>query len=276
MRFFYLINLIEITICLKFDQTVFFPYYIESGYKVESLKTCPELFYFFNYEPFIMSQSYTLTIQSFTEKNYLNKRKRNLSKFKSQIKQNYDHKYDFPSVQINSLKNDEYLADENYKDLVDGPFYSVVSQTYEICCSYNENHLTPIRIKDDGSLFELLFETYNNESHINNYKTKGIFSIIELKEVVLNPNIINVMTSSSFYLITKREQNGTPTITPIAIKILINSWPIIVFLILANAYAAIFVWLLDRTMKESYFPKQFLKGTSYSFWWSFIIFTANK
>ncbi|RNA05709.1 potassium channel [Brachionus plicatilis] len=277
MRLFYLINLVKFVFSVNLDQTVFFPYYIESEQKeARNLNACPELLYFFNYEPFIKSQAYTLTLQSFTEKSKFNKKRRNVSKFKSQIKQNYDHKHDLPSVQMKDLKNEEYFAEESYEDLADGPFYSILSQTYDVCCSLNTNPLTPVRVKDDTSMYELLFDTYNNESSILNYKTKGIFSIIELTEMVLNPNLVAIMTSPSFYLITKREHNGSPTFTPIAITILINAWPILVFFLLANAYAAVFVWFLDKTMKQNQFPREFVKGTSYTFWWSFIIFTANK
>lgn len=274
MRLFYLINCLKLVISLNFDHSVFFPYYIESEEKeTRNPNSCPELLYFFNYEPFIKSQPYTSTLQN-PGVNF-NKGKRNLSKFKSQIKQNYDHKYDLPSIEMNDVKNDEYNTEEDFEDMAYGPFYSIISQTYNVCCSLNAQHLTPIQIKDDKSMYQFLFETYKNETHFSNYRTKGIFAIIELDEMVLNPNLIKIMTSSSFYLITKREYNGSPTSTPIAITILISSWPLLVFFLLANAYAAVFVWLLDKAMKQNQFPREFLKGTSYGFWWSCIIFTAK-
>ncbi|CAF0992383.1 unnamed protein product [Brachionus calyciflorus] len=277
----FLLLLIHVVSCINLDHSVFYPYYAEPvQQELKNFNICPELFYFYNYQPFIKAQQSTLTLQTYTQKNFnfdKRRKKRNISKFKSQIKQNYDRKYDLPTMAPNNeLQYDEYFTDDLNNNLAEGPFYSILSQTYETCCSLNSNRLKPIRVKDDATMYKFLFETYSNETHILNYRTKGIFSIIELSEQVKNPNLVQLMTSSSFYLITKREHNGSPTFTPIAITILVNAWPILLFILLANAYAAVFVWLLDKVLKQNQFPRQFLKGTGSGFWWSFIIFTATS
>ena len=219
MLIFLIFTFTKLTASLNLDQSVYFPYYIEPVQEEQkNFNVCPELFYFFNYVPFIKAQPYTLTLQTYPEKT--NKKKRSISKFKSQIKQNYDRKYDLPPAPVPDLQNDEYLIEEAHENQADGPFYSIVSETYETCCSLNINRLTPVRVKDDVSLYKFLFETYSNETHILHHRAKGIFSIFELSERVNNPNLVTIITSPSFYLVTKREHNGAPTFTPIAITIL--------------------------------------------------------
>jgi hypothetical protein len=141
--------------------------------------------------------------------------------------------------------------DANIESRPEGPFWEVMSKTYEKCCSLNRDRIKPILVKDDLELNNELFSSFSNQTHILHHRSQGMFAIFETHHAFQqfdgfsqNQYSVQIMSSTGFYLITKREMNGSPTITPIALSILLNAWPLLLIILVANGYAAIIIWLL--------------------------------
>jgi hypothetical protein len=141
--------------------------------------------------------------------------------------------------------------DANIETRPEGPFWDVMSQTYEKCCSLNRDRIKPILVKDDLELNNELFSSFSNQTHILHHRAQGMFAIFETHNAFQqfdgfsqNQYSVQIMSSTGFYLVTKREMNGSPTITPIALSILLNAWPLLLIILVANGYAAIIIWLL--------------------------------
>jgi hypothetical protein len=54
-----------------------------------------------------------------------------------------------------------------------------------------------------------------------------------------------------------------------------NMWPLITIILIANTYAAILIWLIDKTMSTNQFSHKFFQGILQGSWWSYIIFSTN-
>lgn len=223
-----------------------YPYYVPP---LQTYNVCPELFYFFDYEPFILSKGeesssrhlfdYPPQLAKARSKSFDVNKTNDTETFRIKKKN---------STQL-LLQSQIQMQPTQTVSQADGPFFKIVADTYERCCPLNRNRLKPIKVKDDSGLYELLFESFSNQTHILHYQSQGIFSIMEFfnQQTDLgsfNPFYVQIMNSQAFYLISKREQNGAPTITPIALTILLNAWPMLVIILMANAYAAIFIWFL--------------------------------
>lgn len=146
-----------------------------------------------------------------------------------------------------------------------GLIWDIIGKSYETCCldAKLKSHPT----YDDFIQFNEVFKL--------NQTTHGIFTF----SLSHNDDLfrkVELFKSNSFYLIAKREQSGTSIITPIALEILISSWPIFLIILIANCYAALFVWFIDKSLKTNQLPKSFTKGYCFGLWWSFLVFSTTS
>jgi hypothetical protein len=250
------------------------PSFFNYPYNIPPLQTyniCPELLYYFNYEPLMQSLQpeipeemetstqatiqFTIPQESLTTinknilelfKGYKMSANATTSKF-----QRINHALNGRIKSNRTQKKFQHQIDPRYYQAIAGPFWEVISGTYEKCCPLNKNRLRPILLDNDTSVITELFHSFANQTHILNHQSQGMFSIIELFNnyesygfSYNNPFSVQILTSSGFYLISKREFNGAPTVTPIALTILLKAWPILAIIILANSYAAILIWFL--------------------------------
>lgn len=270
---------------VAYAQSYYYPsnYYNNYPYYVPPMQTynvCPEIFYFFNYEPFISGEEQTTRQMSVPQSQVLNNPflrnpqqlnprqvnnstqneiKKNSSApliLQSQIQYNQANRPLFyqgtrPNPSVVQPQAKQIVPQVQQTTKAEGPFYELISQTYEKCCPLNRNRLTPVKLKDDHELHQTLFESFMNQTHILHPQSQGIYSIMEFYHQQtdlgsFNPFYVQIMNSHAFYLISKRERNGAPAITPIALSILLNAWPMLVFIVLANGFAAVFIWFLVR------------------------------
>jgi hypothetical protein len=61
--------------------------------------------------------------------------------------------------------------------LLDGPVWEILKQTYDKCCPLNRNRLKPIQTRDEISLYQRLFNSYGKFN--NTLQGQGIYGIIE-------------------------------------------------------------------------------------------------
>ncbi len=149
------------------------------------------------------------------------------------------------------------------KNEAQGAVWEIARHAYDACCK--ANNLKLIQLADEIAVSERMFQK-TNSNHLN----QGIFLFSNTLDSHYGFNeyskSIRLLTSSSkyffssktshcfnlfltfvllgFYLIAKRDHAGSSIVTPIALEILLNSWPILLFISIANAYAAIFIWFM--------------------------------
>lgn len=276
---FILFRIIFLKYCLS-QANYYPPSFFNYPYNIPPLQTyniCPELLYYFNYEPLMQSlqpqmspeeMETTLTSTQSTNNEItvppqemlttINKNILELFRGYKMAANGTTPRYQKINHLVNgriksnrTQKKFQHQIDPRYYQAISGPFWEVISGTYEKCCPLNKNRLRPILLENDTSVITELFHSFANQTHILNHQSQGMFSIIELFTnyetygfSYNNPFSVQILTSSGFYLISKREFNGAPTVTPIALTILLKAWPILAIILLANSYAAILIWFL--------------------------------
>ena len=218
-----------------------YEYYNSPNNLRQTYNICPEDFYYFDYEPLLFN-----TENADKQSSILN----TIENFFSNDKNNQTNKIRRSSKE--SSKSPKFQAQVSPVDnKIDGPFWQIFSQSYEKCCPLNKNRLKTNHVKDDAALYEQIYNSFSNQTHIIFFQSQGMFAILELFNEFqqfdtnsFNPYAVQVLSSSGFYLITKRDFNGAPTMTPIALTILLNAWPLLLIILIANAYAGIFIWFL--------------------------------
>lgn len=241
MKSFKSIYLIILNIILVNSYTYpssYYNYYIP---QFQTYNVCPEQFYFYDYEPLIIAQQPVVDPNEISTDIVIPKNK--TAKAAKRINSNLKGE--------NATKFQSQLLPPPPALIIEGPFWIVFSQAYEKCCPLNSNRIKPVQLKSQSSFNRELFDSFSNQTHIINFQSQGMFGIIELFNQFqqfdansFNPHSVQILSSSGFYLISKRDFNGAPTMTPIALSTLLNAWPIFVIILLANGYAAIFIWFL--------------------------------
>ncbi len=191
------------------------------------------------------------------------------------------------------------LSQQSANDsILTGPFWTILHQTYDLCCPLNtfaKKPIRPVRSPDQNDLADKILNSYTREiinsvafASLNLYvtNTTGMFGIIgsATTDTTTNDhyfnkldNFVNVISSDGFYLISKHEINGFPTTMPIVLELIVKAWPLLAVIFLINGYSSLIFWSVDKFLGLDLFPRSFLQGFGCALWWlACILFSPSS